>query len=306
MSQIPAELGTYDPQHIYNIDETGLQYRCLTSRTYFAAGRRRRARGSKAMNSKDRVTLVFACNSTGSHKLPVAISGSAAVRQCLKPPRNRCPLPDVSQKSAWMNAVVYEKWFNTVFVPGVRARTRSPVILIVDSCGAHSAFECDGVTICPLPPNGTSVHQPLDAGTIAVLKRLYKKRRISLVLQAFPEKRRRQELAAAGADTTMATSTVGDATNSARPAATQAVGTREAIVGMAGSLMVGLPGASQIGTIETGPSPSPLAPPLPSFKGTASATPALPTMELTYAPPVIGGLPGPTPADLALDARSNV
>jgi len=62
MSQRPAELGTYDPQHIHNIDETGLQYRCLPSRTYFAAGRRRRARGSKAMKSKDRVTLIFTCN----------------------------------------------------------------------------------------------------------------------------------------------------------------------------------------------------------------------------------------------------
>jgi len=75
---------------------------------------------------------------------------------------------------------------------------------------------------------------------------------------------------------------------------------------MAGSLSVVLPGASQIGTIETWPSPSPLAPPPPTFKGTASATPALPTMKLTYAPPVIGGLPVPTPADLALEARSNV
>jgi len=258
------------------------------------------------MKSPDHVTLVLACNSTGSHKLPVAIIGSAAVPQCFKPPLIRCRLPYFSQKSAWMDAVVYEKWFNTMFVPGVRARTRSPVILIVDNCGAHTPLECDGVTICSLPHNVTSVHLPLDAGIIACLKRRYKKRLISLVLQAFPEKRRRQELAAAAADTAVATPIMGDATDAARPAATQAVGTREAILGTAGSLLVGLPGASQIGTIETGPLPSPLAPPPPTFQGAASATPALPTIKLTCTPPVVGGLPGPTPADLALAARSNV
>jgi len=205
-----------------------------------------------------------------------------------------------------MDAVVHERWFNTVFVPGVRARTHSPVIIIVDNRGAQTAVECDGVTIGPLPRNVTSVQQPLDAGIIACLKRRYKKRLISLMLQTFPEKRRRQELAVAAADTAVATSSEGDATDAATPAGTQAVGTQEVILGTAGSLLVGLPGASQIGAIETGPSPFPLAPPPPTVQGTASPTQALPTMEPTYTPPVVGGLPGPTPADLALAARSNV
>jgi len=60
MAEIRAELATYDPEHIYNMDETGLQYRCLPNRSYIAAGTRRRARGSKEMNAKDRVTLVLA------------------------------------------------------------------------------------------------------------------------------------------------------------------------------------------------------------------------------------------------------
>jgi len=111
---------------------------------------------------------------------------------------------------------VYEKWFNTVFVPEVRARTRSPVILIVDNCGAYTELECDGVKICPLPPNVTSVHQSLDAGIIACLKRRYKKRLISLVLRAFPEKRRRQEAEAASAASTAATATAAEAALAAR------------------------------------------------------------------------------------------
>jgi len=83
--------------------------------------------------------------------------------------------------------------------------------------GAHTELECDGVKICPLPPNVASVHQPLDAGIVACLIRRYKKRLISLVLRAFPEKRRRQEAVAASPASTAATATAVAAALAARP-----------------------------------------------------------------------------------------
>eukprot|EP00168_Porphyra_purpurea_P018752 TRINITY_DN7135_c0_g1_i1.p1 TRINITY_DN7135_c0_g1~~TRINITY_DN7135_c0_g1_i1.p1 ORF type:complete len:534 (-),score=5.13 TRINITY_DN7135_c0_g1_i1:258-1859(-) len=219
MAEIREELAAYDPEHIYNMDETGLQYRCLPSRPDISAGRRRRVRGSKAMKAKDRVTLVLACNATGSHKIPVAIIGSAAVPFFFKPPRSGRPLPYFSQKSAWMDGEVHEKWFNTVFVREVRARTRSPVILIVDNCGAHTSLECDGFKICPLPPNVTSIHQPLDAGIIACLKCRYKRRLISLIMRAFGEKRHRPEAAVvATAAAAREVAATGALTQAARPA----------------------------------------------------------------------------------------
>jgi len=217
MAGIRADLATYDPENIYNMDETGFQYRCLPNRSYIAWGRQRRARGSKVMKAKDRVTLVLARKATGSHKIPVAIIGSVAVPLCFKPPCANCPLPYVSQQSAWMDAVVYEKSLNIVFVPEVRARTRSLVILIVDNGGAHTELECDSVKIYPLPPNVMSFHQPLDAGIIACLKRRYKKRVISLVLRSFPEMRRRKEAAAASAASTVAPATAAEAALGARP-----------------------------------------------------------------------------------------
>jgi len=151
------------------------------------------------MNAKDGVTLVLECTATGLQKIPVAIIECAAFPQFLKPPLEGCPLPYFSHQSAWMDGSVYEKWFKTVSLPNVRSRARSPVILLVDNCGAHTKLECDCVTICPLPPNVTSVHQPLDAGIIACIKRRYKRLLISLVLGAIPEKRRRQVAAAAAA-----------------------------------------------------------------------------------------------------------
>jgi len=106
VAEIRAELAIYDPEDIYNMDETGLQYRCLPSRTSIAAGRRRRARGSKSMKMKDLVTLVLACNATGFHKIPFAIIGCLAVPQCSKRPRDGFPLPYFPQQSAWMDGTV--------------------------------------------------------------------------------------------------------------------------------------------------------------------------------------------------------
>ena len=189
MEEICSQLEAFNPEQIYNMDETGLYFRCLPNRAYVSAGSRRRARGSKAMKNKDRVTLVLAVNATGSHKIPVAIIGKAAVPLCFKSPRAPCPLPYFSQPSAWMDGDVYEKWFNTVFVPAVRERTRLLCVLDVDNCGAHNKLEHPQVAICPLPPNVTSVHQPLDAGIIAALKRCYKGRLLSLVIGAFERSR---------------------------------------------------------------------------------------------------------------------
>jgi len=195
MAETRADLSAYEPDQIYNMDETGLFFRCLPNRAYVTSGRRRRARETKAMKAKDRVTLVLACNATGTHKVPVAIIGTAEVPLCFKRPRSLCPLPYFNQKTAWMDADVYEKWFKTIFVPAVRARTSLPVALVMDNCGAHSKRGHAQVTTIPLPPNVISNHQPLDAGIIAALKRRHKRRLLALVLEAF-ERTRSAQLAA--------------------------------------------------------------------------------------------------------------
>jgi len=92
-----------------------------------------------------------------------------------------------------MNKTVYDQWFKTVFVPSVRSRTCSPVIVVIDNFGAHTN------TICPPLPNVTSAHQPLDAGIIACLKWRYKKRLILFRLGTLRKRRCRQEAAAAAA-----------------------------------------------------------------------------------------------------------
>jgi len=117
IAQIRAQLESYRADRVYDMDETGLFYRCIPNRAYVEAGHRRQALGTKAMKSKGRITLVLACNATGSNKIPVAMIGKAKQPKCLKAPHHACPLPYFSQQSAWMDGEVFKSWFDTFFFP---------------------------------------------------------------------------------------------------------------------------------------------------------------------------------------------
>jgi len=118
IAEIRAELEPYPAERIYNMDETGLFYRCIPNRAYVQAGQRRQARGTKAMKAKERITLVLACNATGNHKIPVAIIGKAKEPLCFNPPRRPSPLSYFSQKSAWMDSDIFKSWFETCLLAG--------------------------------------------------------------------------------------------------------------------------------------------------------------------------------------------
>jgi len=70
----------------------------------------------------DRVTLVLCINVTGSHKLPVAMVGTANNPLCFRDEGNACPLPYFSQRKASMDKFFYAQWCQTVFLPVVRER----------------------------------------------------------------------------------------------------------------------------------------------------------------------------------------
>ena len=52
----------------------------------------------------------------------------------------------------------------------------------VEHCGTDSKLEHPQVGTIPLPPNTTSVHEPLDTGVDAALQRRYKRRLLDFVV----------------------------------------------------------------------------------------------------------------------------
>ena len=181
-------LKEYSPDNIFNMDETGLFFRAIPNHSYLLADegdQRQEGRGCKAMKAKDRLTVVLCVNSTGTCKVDPVVIGSAKKPRCFKeiPP----VVPYFWQKNAWNDQVNYRKWWDTIFLPKIRAWTTQPVALVIDGFSGHNENCIDPhqqVKVFKFPPNVTALYQPLDQGIIAALKAGYKSRLLEKLVEA--------------------------------------------------------------------------------------------------------------------------
>ena len=193
----PAELkkiidaGGYVAEQIYNADETGVYYKMLPDKTLAIKSDEHRKEGFKSI--KERVTLLFTVNKTGSHKLKPLLIGKSMNPRCLHHVnRKSLPLIYTSSKNAWMTSDIFQEWFNDHFVPAVRKHLRSlklpeRAILLLDNCPAHPPADLlksrDGqISVVYLPKNTTSLIQPLDQGIIATFKKNYRRELVSSIV----------------------------------------------------------------------------------------------------------------------------
>ena len=109
---------------------------------------------------------------------------------------NTMPIQYTSSGNAWMTAVLFQDWYQKTFVPAVRRHLRErglkeEALLLLDNCRAYPPAEklrsADGrITVMYLPPNTTSIIQPLDQGVISSFKRHYRKELVKeIVLSEF-------------------------------------------------------------------------------------------------------------------------
>ena len=160
-------LKEYKPNNIYNTDETSLFYKTLANRTYaFSA---ETVRGSKYLNSKDRLILMLCTNITGTDKLSPLIIGKAA--QPLK--RKGIGLSDLNidyyhSSNDWMTAVVFEHWLGKWNERLARQKCHIFLLVDVDNDPSHITKEYLNIRVQYLPPNSTSKLQPQNQGIICV------------------------------------------------------------------------------------------------------------------------------------------
>ncbi|GFU05565.1 tigger transposable element-derived protein 1 [Trichonephila clavipes] len=98
------------------------------------------------------------------------------------------PVHFMANRKAWVTSAVFTTWFCDCFVPEVEKYMTEvgllfKVLLIVDNAPGHPCVEHPNVRIVFLPPNTTSIVQPLDQGLIANLKKLYVKLTFRYVLK---------------------------------------------------------------------------------------------------------------------------
>ncbi|XP_046386326.1 jerky protein homolog-like [Ischnura elegans] len=168
------------PDQIYNMDETGLFWRCLPRNTFVC---RDEKTASGAKESMERVTIAACSNAAGSHKCKLMVIGKSAKPRVFKG-IHQFPVIYRANKRAWITQELFKEWFHTNFVKEVRKNFKAlglpenaKILLLLDNCPAHPPAETlveENVIVSFLPPNCTALIQPLDQGIINSLKCHYR------------------------------------------------------------------------------------------------------------------------------------
>ena len=178
---------------VYNCDETGLYWKALPSKT-LASQKEKTTPGYKV--HKERVTILACANATGDHKLKFTMIGKAKKPRALKDLNPRAlPLKYMGQTNAWMDCDWFQEWFDKEFVPEVKKYLKErnlPIrgLLLTDNAPCHPCPDVlkspsnRGIKCLFLPPNTTSLIQPMDQGVLECMKRRYRKELLKKLLLA--------------------------------------------------------------------------------------------------------------------------
>jgi len=182
----------YTKEQIFNVDETGLYWKKMPERTYIHKEEKSMP-GFKAF--KDRITVLSGGNIAGYKFKPIVIHRSKNPRAFKGVNINMLPVHYNSNKNAWMTRLLFEDWFMKVFAPEVKEYCNQQnipfkILLLLDNTPGHPPHLCDlhpNIQIMYLPPNTTSVLQPMDQGAIATFKAYYLKITFTQAIMALEE-----------------------------------------------------------------------------------------------------------------------
>lgn len=185
------EDGGYIPDQVFNADETGLFWKKMPTRTYIAKSEKSTG-GFKA--AKDRVTFLLCSNASGDKILkPLVINRSLMPRALRGKNVKQLPVHWMANSKAWITSVLFIKWFHECFVPEVekymkQKKLEFKVLLLIDNAPSHPVIDHPNIKLLFLPPNTTSLIQPLDQGIIATFKIYYIKQAFKYILDSVEQK----------------------------------------------------------------------------------------------------------------------
>ncbi|XP_031327277.1 tigger transposable element-derived protein 2-like [Photinus pyralis] len=153
------------PGQIYNVDETGIQINNKPGKVVATKG----AKDVYSLTSSEKgenVSLVACCNAEGNYIPPVVIFKGKYKKDEFSDGLPPGSMVFMNQKSSYINAELFLKWFRECFLPKKRP---GKALLILDGHTSHCnaielldlATENDVVLLC-LPSHTTQALQPLD------------------------------------------------------------------------------------------------------------------------------------------------
>lgn len=177
-SELIELIKNYDSKDIFNLDETGLFWKLLPTKTYAFSTESRF--GIKQL--KNRVTLTVITNANGSER-KVCLIGASKRPHCFRS-KKRLPIDYYQQHNAWMDNKIFQLIVRKIN-DQMKLQKRK-IILFVDNCSAHYLNdELSNVSLAFFPSNSTSVLQPNDLGIIKCLKTNYRKKLVSFLISQY-------------------------------------------------------------------------------------------------------------------------
>ncbi|XP_046976413.1 tigger transposable element-derived protein 6-like [Vanessa cardui] len=178
---LPNLLEGYEPDDIYNADETALFFKCLPDKTFTFKGEK--CHGGK--QSKERLTLLQCVNMSGTDKLPLLIIGKSKRPRCFKGVKT-LPVDYANNTKTWMTKILFKDWLKKV--DKQMKINRKKILLFIDNCAAHTDLPTlANVKVMFLPANTTSKLQSLDQGIIHTFKRFYRREVVKHILTSLEE-----------------------------------------------------------------------------------------------------------------------
>ncbi|GBN66229.1 Jerky [Araneus ventricosus] len=158
---------------------------------YTSWGRRKSSKGFK--KNKDRLTVLLCANASGNHRVTPFVIGKSAKPRAFKNVTH-LPVQYKAQSNAWMTAALFKDWYFHHFVPEVKESFKSlglpedtKAILLLDNCKAPPPVDelvSGNIVATLIPPNVTSLIQPIDQGVIQNFKCFYRRSFIQGLLNA--------------------------------------------------------------------------------------------------------------------------
>ncbi|CAF0988202.1 unnamed protein product [Brachionus calyciflorus] len=162
---------------VFNFDETALFYRLQPNRTL----------ANQAVNgiksSKDRLSIGVCSNADGSEKCRLVVIDKFKKPRCFGNFDPNNIVNYYANQKAWMTSLIFSDWLEK-FNKKMKNSNRHKLLLL-DNASSHKTDKVfSNITLHFLPPNTTSVLQPLDAGIIRSLKAIYKNLLVKSLLKS--------------------------------------------------------------------------------------------------------------------------
>jgi DDE superfamily endonuclease len=132
---------------------------------------------------KEQITVMICSNSTGTPRVPLFLIGKAKNPRSLK--NVKLPATSAGQKSSWMLSNNFVQWYITIIVLEVEKLhslkgKSGPHLLLLDNAPTHPIAAGllleDGLfSALYLPPDATSLIQPIYQSVVVTMKHLYQK-----------------------------------------------------------------------------------------------------------------------------------